>query len=160
MAPEALRLLIRWMSWANQGQDAFSPTLDWRVLAVHRRRNAGREPSLQPCSRSAVLESQTGRVVAAGTGPASGGSLRFRRTCVALQIGFSLLLIVAAGLFVRTIGNLRNVNAGFETDHLLAFELDPEIAGYPAAGVAPVEQRVLDAIADLPGVRGGGRDQR
>ena len=86
----------------------------------------------------------------------TGGSLSFRRTCVALQIGFSLLLIVAAGLFVRTIANLRNVNAGFTTDHLLVFDLDPSLAGYPATGVAPVEQRALDAIAALPGVRAAG----
>ena len=36
----------------------------------------------------------------------------------------ALLLIVAAGLFVRTIGNLRRVNTGFATDHLLAFDLN------------------------------------
>jgi predicted permease len=86
----------------------------------------------------------------------TGGSLRFRRTCVALQIGFSLLLIVAAGLFVRTIDNLRKVNAGFATDHLLVFYLNPLLAGYPSTGVVPVEQRALDAIAALPGVRSVG----
>jgi putative ABC transport system permease protein len=90
------------------------------------------------------------------TGTVGGTSLRFRRTCVALQVGFSLLLMVAAGLFVRTIANLRNVNAGFATDHLLAFNLNPELAGYPMAGVAPVEQRALEAIAALPGVRAVG----
>jgi predicted permease len=89
-----------------------------------------------------------------GTG--GGGSLKFRRTCVALQIGFSLLLIVAAGLFVRTIDNLRRVNTGFATDHLLAFDLDPSLAGYPAAEVAPEEQRVLDAVSALPGIHGAG----
>ncbi len=89
-----------------------------------------------------------------GTG--GSGSLKFRRTCVALQIGFSLLLIVAAGLFVRTIDNLRRVNTGFATDHLLAFDLDPSLAGYPPAEVAPQEQRVLDAVSALPGIHGAG----
>jgi predicted permease len=64
-----------------------------------------------------------------------------------------LLLIVAAGMFVRTISNLRHVETGFATDHLLAFNLDPTLAGYPGNQVAPVEQRVLDATAALPGVR-------
>jgi len=72
---------------------------------------------------------------------------------VALQIGFSLLLILAAGMFVRTISNLRHVETGFATDHLLAFNLNPTLAGYPGNQVAPVEQRALDAIAALPGVR-------
>jgi putative ABC transport system permease protein len=57
---------------------------------------------------------------------------------------------------VRTIQNLRNVNAGFATDHLLAFNLAPEIAGYPAPAVAPIEQRALDSVAALPGVRNSG----
>jgi predicted permease len=48
------------------------------------------------------------------------------------------------------------VDPGFATDHLLAFDLDPDLAGYPAAGVAPVEQRAIDAVAGLPGVRGVG----
>ncbi len=67
-----------------------------------------------------------------------------------------MLLIVAAGMFVRTISNLRHVETGFATDHLLAFHLDPTLAGYPGKQVAPVEQRALDAIAALPGVRGVG----
>jgi hypothetical protein len=89
-------------------------------------------------------------------GSGGGRSLKFRRSCVALQIGFSLLLLVGAGLFVRTIENLKHVDPGFATDHLLAFDLDPDLAGYPAAGVAPVEQRAIDAVAGLPGVRGVG----
>jgi hypothetical protein len=90
------------------------------------------------------------------TGTSGGGSLKFRRSCVALQIGFSLLLIVGAGMFVRTISNLRSVETGFATDHLLAFDLDPMLAGYKGKDVVPVEQRALDAIAALPGVRGTG----
>lgn len=82
-----------------------------------------------------------------------GGSLGFRKTCVALQIGFSLLLIVGAGMFVRAIRNLRNVNPGFETEHQHSFDLAPAMAGYPVAGVAPVEQRVLEALNALPSVR-------
>jgi predicted permease len=75
---------------------------------------------------------------------------------VALQIGLSLLLMVGAGLFVRTIQNLRNADAGFDTGRLLSFDLAPQMAGYPATGVSPVEQRALDSIAALPGVRGVG----
>jgi predicted permease len=75
---------------------------------------------------------------------------------VALQIGFSLLLIVGAGLFVRTIQNLRNVDPGFATDHLLTFGLAPEYAGYPPNQIAPVEQRAIEALAALPGVRSVG----
>jgi putative ABC transport system permease protein len=48
------------------------------------------------------------------------------------------------------------VNPGFETGHLLSFNLDPALAGYSAADVAPAEQRILDTLAALPGVRAAG----
>ena len=155
IAPEALRLLIRWMSTGDPNQRAFTATLDWRVLVftILATLVASLLFSLAPAAQ--FWNPKLAESLHQGRG-GTGGSIRFRRTCVALQIGFSLLLIVAAGLFVRTIANLRNVNAGFATDHLLAFDLDPGLAGYPASGVAPVEQRALDAIAALPGVRGVG----
>jgi predicted permease len=155
LAPEALHLLIRWMSSGNPGEPAFTATLDWRVLTFTMVATVvasllfSLAPAMQfwnPKLAEALRQSRS----------ETGGSLRFRRTCVALQIGFSLLLIVAAGLFVRTIDNLRKVNAGFATDHLLVFYLNPLLAGYPSTGVVPVEQRALDAIAALPGVRSVG----
>ncbi len=155
LAPEALRLLIHWMATGDPSQRAFTATLDWRVLlfTVAATLVASLLFSLAPAAQ--FWNPKLAEALHQGRG-GTGGSLRFRRTCVALQIGFSLLLIVAAGLFVRTIDNLRNVNPGFATDHLLAFDLDPGRAGYPATGVAPVEQRALDAIAALPGVRSVG----
>jgi putative ABC transport system permease protein len=90
------------------------------------------------------------------TGTDASGKLKFRRTCVALQIGLSLLLMVGAGMFIRTTENLRNANPGFETEHLLAFRLAPELSGYPAAGVGAIEHRVLERIATLPSVRSAG----
>jgi putative ABC transport system permease protein len=155
LAPQALKALITWMAGRNP-DSAFSATLDWRVLlfTVASALTASLLFSLAP-----ALQFWNPRLVEAlkqqaGTG--SGEALRFRRTCVALQIGFSLLLIVGAGVFVRTIQNLRNVNPGFATDHLLTFGLAPEHAGYPSNQIVPVEQRALEALAALPGVRGAG----
>src|SRR5262249_51637913 len=134
----------------------FSPTLDGRVLLVTVVATfaASLLFSLAPAVQfwnprlSESLKQQS------GTGQAT--SLRFRRTCVALQIGFSLLLIVAAGLFVRTIRNLRNVDAGFETSNLLTFSISPQMAGYGSASVASIETRILDTIGALPGIRSVG----
>ncbi|HEX4005078.1 MAG TPA: ABC transporter permease [Acidobacteriaceae bacterium] len=153
IVPETLRLLIRWMSGNGEGLP-FAAALNWHVLGLTLAVTVAASLlfSLAPAMQfrsPRLAESMKER-------SGSGGSLRFRRTCVALQIGFSLLLIVAAGLFVRTIGNLRRVNPGFATDHVLGFELDPSLAGYGAAAVAPVEQRALDALAALPGVRAVG----
>jgi predicted permease len=156
MAPQALHLLIRWMSGTSTGEPVFTATLDWRVLAftIATTLTGSLLFSLAPAVQ--FWNPRLADSLKQQTGTALGGALRFRRTCVALQIGFSLLLMVAAGLFVRTIQNLHNVDSGFATDHLLSFYLGPQMAGYGQQAVAPVEQRVLDAIAALPGVRAVG----
>ena len=156
LAPPALRLLIHWMSPGPGSDTVFTADLDWRVLlfTMGIALAASLLFSLAPAVQfwnPRLAESLKQQM---GTG--AGGSLKFRRTCVALQIGFSLLLIIGAGLFVRTIHNLRNADAGFATDHLLAFDLDPQMAGYPATQIAPVEQQVVDTVAGLPGVRNVG----
>jgi predicted permease len=79
--------------------------------------------------------------------------LRFRRVSVALQIGLSLMLLVGAGLFVRTLHNLKSLNAGFATDHLLTFGIDPRMAGYEPARTFALYQRVFETLKGLPGVR-------
>ncbi|MFZ0798481.1 MAG: ADOP family duplicated permease, partial [Terriglobales bacterium] len=84
---------------------------------------------------------------------ARSGSLRFRRVSVALQIGLSLMLLVGAGLFVRTLHNLKSLNAGFATDHLLTFGVDPRMAGYEPARTFALYQRVFETLKGLPGVR-------
>jgi putative ABC transport system permease protein len=156
IAPEALKLLIHWMSGRSAAEPAFSASLDYRVVlfTIAATGLASLLFSLAPAVQfwnprlSDSLKQQTGTGV--------GGLLRFRRTCVALQIGFSLLLIVGAGLFVQTIRNLRNVDPGFETDNLLSFSIAPEMAGYAQSAIAPVEQRILDSLAALPGIRSVG----
>jgi len=156
IAPEALRLLARWLSSSSGNDLPFSAALDWRVLVFAL---AVTVASILLFSLAPAVQFRNPRLAEAmqqRANSGAGGSLMFRRTCVALQIGFSLFLIVAAGMFVRTIGNLRRVNPGFATDHLLAFSLNPELAGYGASEVAPVEQRVIDAVAALPGVRAAG----
>jgi putative ABC transport system permease protein len=156
LAPEALRVLIHLMSTGPTDQTVFSPTLDWRVLLFTMLATLAASVLFSLAPAAQFWNPKLAEAMRQQSGTVGGTSLRFRRTCVGLQIGFSLLLIVGAGLFVRTISNLRNVNVGFATDHVLAFNLNPLLAGYPTAGVAPVEQRALDAIAALPGVRAVG----
>ena len=154
LAPQALKLLIRWMSGETGSGVPFTASLDWYVLVftMATTLTASLLFSLAPAVQfwnprlASALRQQ-------GNSNRS-GSLGFRRTCVALQIGFSLLLIVGAGLFARTIRNLHNVDPGFATDHILAFTLNPQMAGYAPSAVTNVENHVIDAVAALPGLRG------
>jgi len=156
LVPEAEHLLLNWMSGGSNAPEPFAATLDWHVLVFTLVVALAGSVffSLAPAAQFWNPRLADALKQQAGTG--AGSKLRFRRTCVMLQVGFSLLLIVGAGMFVRTIMNLRNVNPGFETERLLAFGLRPALSGYPSSEVGAVEQRVLERIAHLPGVRAAG----
>jgi predicted permease len=84
---------------------------------------------------------------------AAGAALRLRRLSVGAQIGLSLLLLVGAGLFVRTLRNLRAVDVGFVTGHLVTFGVSPRLSGYQTDQLQPLNRRILTTLAALPGVR-------
>jgi predicted permease len=81
---------------------------------------------------------------------------QFRRVTVGVQIGLSLVLLVGAGLFSRTLSNLKSVDVGFVTDHLLMFQLDPRLAGYQPSTVTSLYKRLLDSLSTQPGVQSVG----
>ena len=84
---------------------------------------------------------------------AAGGHVAFRRAIVAVQIGLSVILLVGAGLFIRSLRNLRTVEVGFVTDHLLTFLVDPRMSGYSLNEVGPLYQKMLDTLSAQPGVK-------
>ena len=87
------------------------------------------------------------------TGTGEVAHARFRRTTVGVQVGLSLVLLVGAGLFSRTLSNLKSVDVGFVTDHLLTFQIDPRLAGYQPAAVTSLYKRMLETLSSQPGVR-------
>ena len=90
------------------------------------------------------------------SGTQSGGLLSFRRAVVCLQIGLSVLLLVGAGLFVRTMQKLRAFDVGFTTTHLLTFGINPRLAGYTPERMPDLENRVLERLQAVPGVKAVG----
>ncbi len=93
----------------------------------------------------------SGMRTASGTGSSSGKFLP--RALVAGQVALSLTLLVGAGLFVHTLRNLRNQDLGFNQHNLLLLELNAKLAGYKANQVASLQQRILQRVDGLPGVR-------
>jgi len=81
-----------------------------------------------------------------------GAAQTLRMTAVGLQIGLSVLLLAGAGLFVRTLHQLRMQSTGMATDHLVEFSLDPSMSGYHGADLLSVHDRVRESLARLPGV--------
>ncbi|WP_419807049.1 ABC transporter permease [Terriglobus sp.] len=86
-------------------------------------------------------------------GTAGKTRIRFRRLVVGLQVGLSVVLLIGAGLLVRTLQSLRRVDVGFNTAHLLQFRISPELAGYTPQQIAPLQLAMLDRLASLPGVQ-------
>jgi predicted permease len=79
--------------------------------------------------------------------------VRLSNVLVVGQIATSLLLLVAAGLFVRTLSNLKSIPLGFNRDSVLLFEVNAAQAGYPASRVAGFYADLRQRLADAPGVR-------
>lgn len=86
----------------------------------------------------------------------TGGWLRIQRAAVGVQVGLSVLLLVAAGLFVRTLYNLKAVNVGFPTDHLIQFRVDPLLSGYDPGQSRVLLREILTRLRSLPGTRAAG----
>ena len=68
----------------------------------------------------------------AGNVSAGGGHVRLRKALVVTQVTLSLLMLIAAALFARSLHNLKNVDLGFRRERLLSFAVDPSLAGYKA----------------------------
>jgi predicted permease len=71
-----------------------------------------------------------------------------------VQIALSLVLLVAAGLFVRTLNELQGVDAGFDRRQLLLFGIDARSAGYPRDEFTALHARIQERLERIPGVRG------
>src|SRR5262249_2177919 len=83
---------------------------------------------------------------------ASSGSARLRMALVASQVALSLVLLVGAGLFARSLYNLREVNPGFRANNLMTFSVDPSLNGYSQARAKDFFLRLEDSIKQIPGV--------
>jgi predicted permease len=78
---------------------------------------------------------------------------RLGRSLVVVQVALSLVLMVGAGLFVRTLMNYENHNFGFNQSHLLSFGVDPTRAGYQGERMMNLYSQLIARVRALPGVR-------
>jgi putative ABC transport system permease protein len=79
-------------------------------------------------------------------------SSRVRRLLVVLQVALSLMVIIGAGLFLRTVSNLQRIDLGFEARHLLVVPLDLRPQGYPDSRVQSLQRQAVERLQALPGV--------
>ena len=82
----------------------------------------------------------------------TGQRIRFGETLVVLQVALSIVVLVGAGLLVRTLLNVQAVNPGFDTQKLLLFGINPTRAGYKDKQIMRLYSDLQQRFAALPGV--------
>ena len=105
----------------------------------------GLVPALRSCRTDLAAQVK-------GSGRARLG-LGFANALIAFQIAACLVLLVGAGLFLRTLQKLASQELGFDEDHILIARINPEAAGYTPAQTPALYQALIDRIEAIPGVR-------
>lgn len=92
--------------------------------------------------------------IRAGAGQIAGGkgASRFRTTLVTVQIALSMMLLISAGLFLKSLVNVSQVDLGVKVDQIVTFALSPERNAYDSTRSAALFDRVEREMAALPGV--------
>jgi len=87
------------------------------------------------------------------SGSGAAGRFGLRRVLMIAQVALSVVLLVGAGLFLRTLHNLRSADTGFNRENVLLFRVDATLSGYRGAAIATLFDRLLDRFARVPGVQ-------
>jgi len=142
---------------ANGSEDfTLRAELNWHVLGAAAALSLltgvlfGLAPALQ-CTRMdlmpALKESRTG-------GQHRHGRLSLSRILMASQMAITLWILVAAGLFARTLSNLDSIDLGFNAESVLTFELNARQAGHTDAEIVAFYHELQRQFRSIPGVRG------
>jgi putative ABC transport system permease protein len=154
LAHPCLRLLVQRLT--TDESTAFSTTLDARLLAFNFAVAVAVSILFSLAPAAQLLRPDIVNSLKQQTTTASGKTLSFRGLIVSLQVGLSVLLLVGSGLFVRTMQNLRHVDTGINTSHLITFHVDPQLSGYAKEKIPALHQQILDTMTMLPGVQSVG----
>ena len=147
------RSMLVSMIATNPSGLAVSLSTDWRVLgftaavAVATAIGFGLLPALR-ASRPDLVSS----LKVNSRGVVEGGRFGSQRALVVVQAAVSLILLVAAGLFLQSLGALLNAEMGFRAESLFSVRIDPKGGGYREEETPLLYQRILDTVGAVPGV--------
>src|SRR5262249_20796855 len=83
----------------------------------------------------------------------AGSRFGLRKLLVVSQVALSLLLLIGAGLFVRTLQNLKGIDLGFRADKVLLLSMNPGLNGYGPEQIKSFYAQLLERVNTLPGVQ-------
>jgi len=155
-------------NWTTAGLLRFLPdnatggwlaaSLDWRTLGFCAALAIGTGIlfGLAPAIGSTRLDLAPALKEQSGSAAAGGAHAWLRKLFIVAQVALSLMLLVGAGLFGRSLFNLMNEDPGFRTEKLLRFSVDPSLNGYDIARGRIFYRELQQRLAALPGVRSVG----
>jgi predicted permease len=144
---------VRWLTFLfSKGQENFTlhAELNWNVLGVTAALSVvcgllfGLAPAIQSTRPDVMPELKNGR----GGGPRR----RAQHVLVVAQIATSFLILVAAGLFVRTLDKLHSVQLGYARENILLFSLNARQAGHRDLEIATFYTDLRKRLESIPGV--------
>src|SRR6185436_828653 len=147
--------LIAVSLWGGRGMSSLEPRLDWRVLGFTFALSllTGIVFGLAPAWRTTRVD-LTPSLKDSGRGSSAVHRSLLSRGLVVVQVALSLLLLVGAGLFVRTLLNLQRVDPGFNTQNLLLFDVEPSLIGYKDDKLRQIYEQISERLEAVPGVQG------
>ena len=146
--------LIAVSDWGGRGMNSLEPRLDWRVLGFTFALSllTGIFFGLAPAWRATRVD-LTPSLKESGRSSSAVHRSLLSRGLVVVQVALSLLLLVGAGLFVRTLLNLQRVDPGFNTQNLLLFEVQPGLIGYKDEKLRQIYGQISERLESVPGVQ-------
>ena len=144
--------LIAVSDWAGH-ENTINPRLDLRVLGFTFGLSlvTGIVFGMVPALRATRLD-LTPTLKDTGRGSSAGTRSVLTRSLVVAQVSLSLLLLIGAGLMVRTLINLQRVEPGFNERNLLLFSVDPSLLGYKGDRLRNIYQQLFTQLEAVPGV--------
>src|SRR5579863_3761552 len=152
------RALLAFLESTSQRPLGFTAGLDFRVLgftaatAIITGIAFGLAPAVR-CMRvdlTPVLKDGSGKGSSEGHG--GRGWLNLGNSLVVAQVALTVVVLVGAGLLVKTLENLKSIDPGFSTNNVLNFDMDPTLTGYKGERLATFYRDLRDRFNAIPGV--------
>jgi predicted permease len=140
--------------WGGREMDALSPRLDLRVLGFTLGLSflTGIIFGILPALRATNLD-LTPALKDAGRNSTGTGRSWLSKSLVVVQVSLSVLLLIGAGLLIRTLRNLQHVDPGFNANNLLLFKVEPSLLGYKDDKLTDLYLRAFSRLEAVPGVQ-------
>ncbi|MGC1483484.1 MAG: ABC transporter permease [Candidatus Acidiferrum sp.] len=150
--------IVAFMETNQNGPMPFTPGIDGRVLMFTALVSVltgilfGVAPALRGLRVDLTPVLKEGAGTSSQAGRAERGWFNAGSGLVVAQVALSIVVLAGAGLLVRTLQNLKNLDPGFDTRNILTFNIDPTLIGYKTADSNNLYEQLLERLAKVPGV--------